>query len=237
MGRVLPLAGFMLVSSVAFAIFENRGIAVEAAAQGQGTWRPMPAPQVTAAGEPWLLNREPIFYAGEFYYPAGPTVFFDGRVMAPVGFHRGVPLYENTSEIPFTVIYVPVGDNLMRPYARRRDSLAPTPNPDEVPLDDAPLLDTVPVGTAGVDAATQPIPGLEESAVPAARTGRSRADVWIEWQGSRWYLSGPAVPFEPAAFVQVGTYHGLPLYKSTRGGEELFVTMVPEGPLAPFKKR
>jgi hypothetical protein len=156
--------------------------------------------------------------------------------MAPVGFHRGVPLYENTSEIPFTVIYVPVGDNLMRPYVRRRDSLAPMPNPDEVLLDEVPSVDTVPVGTTGVDA-TPPALADDQPSAPVARTGRSRVDVWIEWQGSRWYVSGPAVPFEPDAFVQIGAYHGLPLYKSTRGGDELFVTIVPGGPLARFRIR
>jgi hypothetical protein len=247
MGRVCSLVCLMLV------------VGAEGAAQGQGMWRPTPAPEVTAAGERWLLDREPIFYAGDFYYPDGPTVFFNGTVMAPVGFHRGIPLYEDTSEMQFTVIYVPVGDRLMKPYTRRRGSLAPIPRLEE-PTDEIDPFDQVlrseaarlvdvlvdaigtlgAVGTTG-DSSTTTMeradrPDLSRSsAVP--RSGRFRADIWIEWQGARWYASGPAVQYEPAAFVQVGTHYDLPIYQSTRGGEELFVTMVPGGPVAPFRKR
>ena len=53
-----------------------------------------PPPGVTSANAPWQLSGEPIFYAGNYYYPTGPTVFFDGRVMVRVDTWFGVPLYE-----------------------------------------------------------------------------------------------------------------------------------------------
>src|SRR4051794_26061166 len=56
-----------------------------------------PPPAVTAAGAPWQLSGEPIFHAGSYYDPSGPTVFFDGKVMARTDTWLGVPLYEDST--------------------------------------------------------------------------------------------------------------------------------------------
>lgn len=80
-----------------------------------------PPPAVTAASAAWQLNGQPIFHAGRLYYPAGATVFFDGRVMTRTGSYDGVPLYSNVTLEPFSIVYVPIGGGLMRPYERRRD--------------------------------------------------------------------------------------------------------------------
>lgn len=78
-------------------------------------------PSVTAAREPWQLSGEAIYYKGDFYHPTGPTEFFNGRTMARTGTHDGVPLYENTTLVPYDIVYVPVGGGLLRPYERRRE--------------------------------------------------------------------------------------------------------------------
>ncbi len=80
-----------------------------------------PPPAVTAASASWQLSGQPIFHAGSFYYPAGATVFFDGRVMTRTGHYEGVPLYSDVTLEPFSIVYVPVGGARMRPYERRRD--------------------------------------------------------------------------------------------------------------------
>ena len=77
-------------------------------------------PQVTAAGVPWQINGEPVFYAGDYYHRVGPTVFFDGNVMVRVATYRGVPLYTDTTLQPYSVVFLPVGGTLMRPYERKR---------------------------------------------------------------------------------------------------------------------
>ena len=74
-----------------------------------------PPPQVTAAGADWQVQREPIFYAGSVYYPTGPNVFFDQRIMARTGTYKGVPLYADTTLDPYGIVYVPIGGNLLRP--------------------------------------------------------------------------------------------------------------------------
>ena len=72
-----------------------------------------PPPAVTAARSPWQLAGEPIFHAGSYYYPTGPTVFFDGRVMTRTGVYEGVPLYEDVTLEPYSIVYVPIGGAAM----------------------------------------------------------------------------------------------------------------------------
>ena len=87
----------------------------------QVSMRPNPYPQVTAANAAWQHRGEPVFHAGALYYPAGPAVFFDGNVMTRTGTYEGVPIYEDATQSPFTVVYVPIGGNVVRAYERRRD--------------------------------------------------------------------------------------------------------------------
>jgi hypothetical protein len=82
---------------------------------------PAQPPQVTAGNVAWQILGEPVFYAGAFYYPTGPSVFFDGNVMVRSGSYEGVPLYVDATLAPYSIVYVPVGGNVMRPYERRRD--------------------------------------------------------------------------------------------------------------------
>src|SRR5258707_4125221 len=83
--------------------------------------RPTPYPQVTAANAAWQHRGEPVFHAGALYYPAGPTVFFDGNVMVRTGTYEGVGIYEDATQTPFTVVYVPIGGHIVRASQRRRD--------------------------------------------------------------------------------------------------------------------
>jgi hypothetical protein len=81
---------------------------------------PRPAPDVTAANAEWQLRGDPVFFAGNVYHPAGPNVFFDGFAMVFSGTYQGIPLYTDTSIEPYSIVYVPIGRNAMRPYERRR---------------------------------------------------------------------------------------------------------------------
>jgi hypothetical protein len=84
-------------------------------------------PIVTAVNETWYQLREPIQFAGDLYYPAGPTVFFNGNIMVRTGHYNGVPLYADTTLEPYSVVLVPVSRGLMQPYERlRRGDLAGT---------------------------------------------------------------------------------------------------------------
>ncbi len=103
---VLPILGLLATAHVATAQVYS--------------W-PSAPPRVHAARAHWQIAREPLFYAGRFYQATGPTEFFDRHVMVRTGTYNGVPLYENSTLEPYSVVYVPIGGNLVRPYERRRD--------------------------------------------------------------------------------------------------------------------
>jgi hypothetical protein len=89
--------------------------------------RPTDPPIVTADNESWYQLREPVQFAGDVYYPAGPAQFFNGNTMVRTGHYNGVPLYADTTIEPYSIIYVPVRRGLMQPYERlRRGDLAGT---------------------------------------------------------------------------------------------------------------
>src|SRR5205809_5577862 len=87
-------------------------MAAPSAAQIQS--RPTDPPIVTADNESWYANREPIQFAGDLYYPAGATVFFNGNTMVRSGHYNGVPLYTDTTLEPYSVVYVPLERGLMQ---------------------------------------------------------------------------------------------------------------------------
>ena len=96
-------------------------VAVSAtAASAQVQSRPTDAPLVTAEREPWYVHGDPVQFAGSTYYRAGASIFFDGNRMVRTGSFSGVPLYADTTVEPFSLVYVPIGRNLMQPYERLR---------------------------------------------------------------------------------------------------------------------
>ena len=90
--------------------------------------RPTDAPIVTADNESWYVNREPMQFAGDLYYPAGAAVFFNGNTMVRSGHYNGVPLYTDTTIEPYSIVYVPIQRGLMQPYERPRQGAAPWPD-------------------------------------------------------------------------------------------------------------
>lgn len=102
-------------------------VAWSATAAAQIQMRPTDPPLVTAANDSWYILGEPVQFAGELYFRAGSTVFFNGNTMVRVGHYNGVPLYADTTVEPFSIILVPISRGVMQPYERpRRGELAGT---------------------------------------------------------------------------------------------------------------
>ena len=228
---------------------------------------PTPPPAVTAAGALWQINGEPIFYEGAFYYPAGPTVFFDGNAMARTGVYRGVPLYQDRTLVPYSIVFVPIGGTVMRPYERRREgelagttgsrtpsfpvqpSTAPVAGLGVVGFQSPPIGDLeplrVPEATTGLapsaDVRTADVSAPARRAdvprAPARPTGTGRAEMWFTFEGERWYASGPAVDFDAGRFTPAGNHQGMVVYRSRTDPVSLYLTIVPDGPLVPFRRR
>ena len=249
--------------------------------------QPTPQPTVTAENTPWYLAGEPITFAGNIYYPAGPQVFFNRFEMIRSGFYEGVPLYTRTTFEPFSVVFVPVGGGLMQPYERRRagdvagtaGSTTPsfpvvTPaeqdtdrSPGMLPQAAAPptrvatsigdtsreLTDVTPgtnqgvrapapapVGTAGRDVTMSPSsPRGPAGPLRTARRPEGINGVFINYDGRRWFSSGPAVELSSARFTQVGEYEGFPVYAEPGKDGTIYVaaTAGTGGLLAPYSLR
>ncbi len=91
-----------------------------AGVEAQIKLQPTPPPKVVADNEPWYQMREPVIFAGEYYFPAGPAIHFLPDEMVPSGLFHGVPLYSRTTIEPYSVVFVPIAGGMMQPYERRR---------------------------------------------------------------------------------------------------------------------
>jgi hypothetical protein len=252
-----------------------------------------PPPSVTAAGTAWQMNGAPIFYAGSYYYPAGATVFFDGKVMARTGVFEGVPLYSDVTLEPFSIVYVPVGGAVMRPYERRREGeltgtvgsrtpsfpidrdvelsarsgtlglvtpavvafeseerpeaharyvLVPVtalrqaqygaqaPAPPEPEFTAAGVVSIAPTTRSNGSGGTGAVQGAANAAQPDG--------LWIQFENARWFSAGRAVDYDASRFQTLGDYRGFPVYRErAAAGERIYVTVVHDGPVAPFERR
>lgn len=102
-------------------ILASAAVALNAVvASAQVNIQPTPQPIVTAENETWSRSGEPIAFAGNLYYPAGPATHFNANEMVRSGFYQGIPLYSKTTIEPYSVVFVPIGAGRMQPYERRR---------------------------------------------------------------------------------------------------------------------
>jgi hypothetical protein len=96
------------------------GLFAASSASAQITIQPTAAPAVTAETESWYLMNEPVFFAGNAYYPSGPALHFLPNEMVLSGLFRGIPLYTRTTIEPYSLVFLPIGGGMVRPYERRR---------------------------------------------------------------------------------------------------------------------
>lgn len=93
---------------------------IHSAARAQIKLQPTPAPAVTAETQSWYQAGDPIVFAGNYYYQAGPAIHFLANEMVPTGSYHGIELYSRTTIEPYSVVFVPLAGGLMQPYERRR---------------------------------------------------------------------------------------------------------------------
>ncbi|HEX4346748.1 MAG TPA: hypothetical protein VHZ73_04210 [Vicinamibacterales bacterium] len=214
---------------------------------------PEPAPLVDASHEQWQVLSEPLLVDGLVYLPSGPNRFFDPNMMARTGVYRGIPIYQDRSLEPYSIVYVPIGGGQMRPYERRRaGELAGTTGsrtpsypvePTGTPSDEERI-----VASAGTTATAAPVappaatvvetPSASElmPLVSAARPPHEPNGIFIEFNGAKWFGSGRPVSYS-TLFEQIGTYSGVPVYRlKTDHRDRVWVPVVPGGPLAPYSK-
>src|SRR3954466_2744758 len=74
---------------------------------------------------------------------------------------------------------------------------------------------------------------IESVPTPIANNG-----IWLEFDGARWYSAGAVASFSADRFEPVGMYRGFAVYR-TKGGSanEIWVSVVADGPLAPYVRK
>jgi len=217
-------------------------------ADAQALQAQTPAPEVNAATATWQIENEPIVVAGLTYYPTRETRLFDSQVMMQVDVYRGVPIYADSSLEAFTIVYVPLSRDRMRTYERPHDPnfAASSGRGAVVPPAGiaAAIEEQTPVGTAGtiVTPPPEPVSGPEQrrrrSSIESIPRPRESGGIWIPYAGARWYNAGAAMPYSPDRFVQIGTYHGFPVYRDRTARENrIWIPAVDGGLLTPYVKR
>ncbi len=212
-----------------------------------------PEPRVTAENAPWYLSGEPVTFDGNIYYPTGPRVYFNRYEMVRTGDYRGVPLYSQTTIEPYSIVFLPVGQNLMQPYERRRTgqlagtagSRAPSfplvlPSEEETLILPEAAAPPVRVGPLTAWAPARVRHGRRHShrrrdARPRpsqpAGTGVMRTverpeglnAVYIQFDDHRYFSSGPPVLLGRDGFGRVGEYQGLPVYAREQDPRPVYV--------------
>jgi hypothetical protein len=216
----------------------------------QVTSRPTEPPTVTAENDLWFRRGEPIVFSGDFYYPVGPVVFFNGDVMVRTGYYNGVPLYADTTIEPYSVVLVPIGRGRMQPYERiRGGDLAGTSGsrapsfPGRTDRDSLPFpIETITAFTpesGAVATAGSTVPGVAgDESISAPRRVRGKPfsydSISIRYKGERWVMAGPSGPLRDG-LTQVAEYRDFPVY-AERGREStrIYLQIAP-GRFAPFK--
>jgi len=231
---------------------------VAAPLAAQVNFRPTDPPIVTAENDGWYRRGEPIVVGGEFYYPAGPVVFFNGDHMVRTEQYNGVPVYADTLLEPYSVLLVPIGRGQMQPYERLRSGelagtsgsrppsfpgrserlerefeLFPAPPPYIAQV--APQY-TIEPGAVATGGSVAP-PAVDESALqPRRGTGRpfSYDSISVRFMGEKWVMAGPSGPLR-GGLTQVAEYRGFPVY-AEKGHEQnrIYLPIAP-GRVAPFK--
>jgi len=214
------------------------------------TYAPTPRPAVSAASRDWFLDRQPVFFAGDLYYPAGARYHFDPNVMVQTGSYDGIPLYADITATPYDEVLVPIGGGLVQPYQRpRTGALAGTTGSR------APNVHSLAVQRGTRTPPWQPAPADVESQTPATREldaetrqrllqppGRIQTilvpqdnrGIWIVYEGQRWNAAGETVANQPSRFSRIGEYFGFPVF-STAGRQEIFLPAA-HGRLAAYRK-
>ncbi len=179
---------------------------------------------------------EPVVLGGAAYYPSGPTVFFDGAVMVRAGSYKGVSLYVDPTRDPYNVVYVPMGNKLMRPYERpAADRTADTvvPPPPSAPVETEALEADAAVKEAAADYGPAPAQARNPASYAVSNRPGDNRGIWIAFEGRVWVLADRQ-PVVARDLIPSGTYYGFQVYRHRSNRNQIFVSSGGNGFLARY---
>ena len=221
-----------------------------AASAAQALSQPAARPVVTAENEPWYVDREPIIFAGNLYYPGGAQVFFNPNEMVRSGYYLGIPLYTRTTIEPYSIVFVPVAGGRMQPYERPRTgeltgTAGSTPASIVTPYDPASAAQLLPQAPAPPSNAPVVVfpdvaPPRQSPETAVGTTGREPPyepmhtriggrpkginAIFIEYGGQRWYSSGDSMEIDPTRMTRVGDYRGFDVWQSRGAKGTIYIS-------------
>ncbi len=176
------------------------------------------SPQPSVDYDEWRFSNEPMTLNGLVYYPTRGTRLFDAQVMTQTGVYRSIPIYADVTMPPLTVVYVPIGRGVLRAYEQNASrSIAPVSPPRAAPQ---------PIGTAGAAipapaaSSTADVPRPARTHMESVRRPDSQNGIWLEFNGTRYYVDGAPIAFDPARFTQIGDYRGFPVFRGRDGSAD-----------------
>jgi hypothetical protein len=242
-GRVIPFIVALLLSTHAY---------------GQAVWQPTPPPIVTAEATAWFQNGDPVTWDGTVFVASGARRPFDGNVMVRSGVFRGIPLYTDATLEANTVVLVPMPHGWMQPYERRAIAVELQTRQAMGPPTLGPALvltqnSVEPVRVAPIAVAEPAVADVARTAVPApvGTSGRATVtparpvttvipptganNIWIEYDGRKWFAGGKAIAYEAERLNEVGSYRGWTVYalKGDTNAKTIYIPSVP-GRLAAY---
>lgn len=187
----------------------------------------------------------------------------------------GVPLYTRTTIEPYSIVYVPLAGGRMQPYQRPRTgeltgtagsvpSTLPYPPATVPPRGLAPQAAGPPSQTALEVPVQLPRPIVvaptPEPEGPVGTTGRvapppmhvqigdkpeGTQSIFIEYEGRRWYPSGPPARLDRSGLVRLPDFLGFEVWAKSHdageilipvtSGSDMAVTYTRTRPLRPFR--
>jgi hypothetical protein len=216
-------------------------------AMAQVNYQPTPPPVVTANGEQWYREGQPIMADGIIYYPAGSQIHFNANEMVRSGFFKGIPLYTRTTIEPHSVVFVPLDGGLMQPYERRRIGEVagtvgsttpsfPVQAASERPVAPATIESVLPAGTSSVTPAADVRAGepravgttgitatISVATIPPLRRLEGANALFVDFRGGRWFSNGGAVRLDTRRMTKVGEHAGFSVYTDPRDPASIYI--------------
>jgi hypothetical protein len=194
-------------------------------------------PTVTADTASWFLAGDPVEWNGDLYYPRGETQFFNQFRMVRSGSFNGISFYIDRERQPNSVIFVPLTAGRVQPYYRATPETAAAPAPSSAPslqiaTDARATSQPAAVGTSG----RSPTVAAPSSVMTTLQRPTGLNNIWVTFEGRRWFVAGKAIHYDAATLTRIGTYHGWSVYTRNGDASTIYIPAVP-GRLTPYRTR
>jgi hypothetical protein len=166
----------------------------------------------------------------------------DGQLAGTVGSYTpSFPVATSRDIMIGAPAAVPMAEAPAPPMLEKPEAIGSAPRPAPAPPTFAPMSTTAnpPLtlsATGTASEATRPIRLMPQ---PIVRRADAQNGVFVEYDGARWFSSGPPAALDPTRFTRIGEVHGFPVYSARDGKPSTIYMPVARDVdvVAPYTKR